>query len=456
MRLTWGGCDCRELALAYGTPLYVMDQARLEAKMHAYLAAAERAYRGLRVAYAGKAFLCGAMVRMVQSLGMWLDVVSGGELCLALGAGMDPERILFHGNNKSPAELQAAVAAGVGRIVIDNFMEIDRLASVAAAAGRRAEVMVRITPGVLPRTHRAIQTGQLDSKFGFPVGDGTALEAIEWVLSHGSLRLRGLHCHIGSQVTMVEPFRLAARTMARVAWEAWERTGYLAEEVNLGGGWAGGLPSGSPAFPIETYVAAVAGSFRHAWRKHGRGRADLSWPALFIEPGRSIVAEAGITLYTVGAIKPVPGHDPYLLVDGGMTDNPRPMLYGSMYQAVVVDRPDAPATVSYTVAGKACESGDVLIRGARLPEVAPGDLLAVLSTGAYNHSMSSNYNRLERPAVVFAGGGRSRLVVRRETPADLLATDLELDTGPVGRSEPGRPDPGTLTRAQVAAGESRP
>jgi len=450
--LTWGGCDCLELAATYGTPLYVMDESMIRAIMRRYRDASRRAYADLRVAYAGKAFLCGAIVRAVADEGLWLDVVSGGELHLALAGGMDPGRIIFHGNNKSPDELALGLRAGVGRFVIDNAEELERLAVMARDAGgsEPPKVLIRVTPGISPRTHRAVQTGQVDSKFGFPIAGGAALAAVRRVLELGSLQLAGLHSHIGSQIKDLHPFQAEARAVARFAWAIWEATGYLVSEVNLGGGWAAGLPSSETVDPIETYIDAVTAAFRSAWRRHGRpgialGKSGISaaagpsssrtyaWPALCIEPGRSIVAEAGITLYTVGSKKPVPGHDPYVLIDGGMADNPRPALYGSRYEAVVVNRPGAAPTGSYTLAGKACESGDVLIRELALPEVEPGDVIAVFSTGAYNHSMSSNYNRLPRPAIVFVGEGASRLVVRRETYADLIATDLEVGEAKVRR-----------------------
>jgi diaminopimelate decarboxylase len=439
--MVWGGCDCVELAATFGTPLYVMDQDIMLARMRRYVEAGRAAYPGFGIAYAGKAFLCGALVQLVSREGLWLDVVSGGELQLALSAGMPPERIIFHGNNKSLEELQLGLDAGVRRFVVDNDVELERLSRLAVAAGRTARILVRVTPGISPHTHRAIQTGQIDSKFGFPIAGGMAMAAIRKACQLAGLELIGLHSHIGSQIHDLAPFRAAARAAAKLAWEAWHETGFLATEINLGGGWASDyLPGPDGVAPPEVFLAGVVSAFKAAWRRHGTAGVALgvggpsgtggpsgkrfTWPALFIEPGRSIVAEAGITLYTVGATKPINGHDPYVMIDGGMADNPRPALYGAKYHAVLANRATEQPTRTYTLAGKACESGDILIRGLALPAVRPGDLVAVFTTGAYNHSMSSNYNRLARPAIVFAGGGHARLVVRRETYADLLRCDL--------------------------------
>ena len=449
--LMWGGCDAVELAGKYGTPAYLMDQGVIEDRIGQYLSVAGEVYADLRVAYAGKAFLCGMLVQMLEAKGLWLDVVSGGELHLALAAGFDPQRVFFHGNNKSDAEIAYGLEAGVGRFVVDNLAELGRLSSQASSRGLTQDILLRVTPGISPRTHRAVQTGQVDSKFGLPVTGGAALAAVKAALAAPGIRLRGVHLHIGSQISEVHPFRTAARAAAQLAWEIWRETGYLPQEVNLGGGWAAGLLPGQPLDTIGSYVAAVARSFKAAWRRCGvpgvplgsadpaaagaggrsspTGSARYVWPTLYIEPGRSIVADAGITLYTVGAVKPVPGFDPYVLVDGGMNDNPRPALYGARYHAVLANRPAEPAERTYTLVGKACESGDVLIRELPLPEPTPGDIMAVFATGAYNHSMASNYNRLERPPVVFVREGESRLAVRRETYVDMLLTDMAVERG---------------------------
>ncbi|HAI21163.1 MAG TPA: diaminopimelate decarboxylase [Clostridiales bacterium UBA8153] len=442
--LVWGGCDCVELAACYGTPLYVMDQDEILARMRRYLHAGRVAYGDLSVAYAGKAFLCGALVQLVAREGLWLDVVSGGELQLALSAGMPAERIIFHGNNKSHEELQLGLVADVGRFVVDNHVEMEGLSRLAATSGRTARVLVRISPGVRPSTHRAIQTGQVDSKFGFPVAGGMALAAVKRACQLPGLQLLGLHSHIGSQIRDLAPFRAASRATAKLAWDIWEATGYLVREINLGGGWAANYaPGPEDVAPLEVYLAAMVSAFKAAWRRHGRSGVPLgygaaaggaggkrfAWPRLFIEPGRSIVAESGITLYTVGAVKPAAGHHAYVVVDGGMTDNPRPALYGARHHAILANRNTEPPTGTYTLAGKACESGDVLIHNLALPAPRPGDLIAVFATGAYNHSMSSNYNLLARPAVAFASRGNSQLVVRRQTYEDMLCCDLFTGAG---------------------------
>jgi diaminopimelate decarboxylase len=443
--LVWGGCDCVKLAATYGTPTYVMDEAMITGRMKRYIAAAS-AYPNIGVAYASKAFACGALIRLVAREGLWLDVVSGGELHLALSAGMPAERIIFHGNNKSRDELAFGLESGVSRFVIDNRTELERLSGLASAARKRAEVLLRVAPGISPKTHRAVQTARVDSKFGFPVADGLAVDAARRALSLPGLVLRGFHCHIGSQIHDVYPFQVEARALARVAWEVESACGYLAEEINLGGGWGvHHLPQDDTSAQLELYVATAVAAFRNAWRRHGRPGAPLglrgrgeppaaasgggsrrySWPALYLEPGRSIVAEAGITLYTVGAVKPVPGYEAYVLVDGGMADNPRPALYGARYHAVIANRAAAAASGSYAIAGKACEAGDVLIRGVGLADPRPDDLVALFATGAYTHSMASNYNRLGRPAIVFCSQGQARLVVRRETYEDMERCDLE-------------------------------
>lgn len=432
--LVWGGADCVTLANEFGTPLYVMDETAMRRTIGNYHAAAAASYPGLRIAYAAKAFLCGAMAQLAESEGLWMDVVSGGELYAALAAGFPAGRVLFHGNNKSAAEIAYGVETGAGRFVVDNFEELDRLDEAARLQGKVQDVLLRFTPGIEPHTHRSIQTGQVDSKFGFPIAGGAAHAAIREALRRTNLRLRGLHCHIGSQISETHPFAAAGRAAAKLAWSAWAETGYLAEEVNLGGGWAAGRLPGDEPPPLEVYITETTAAFRRAWKRHGNQAGDgrsTDYPALYIEPGRSIVADAGITLYTVGSVKPVPGYTPYILVDGGMTDNPRPALYGAKYRATLANRPaEGQAEQAYILAGKACESGDVLIRDVHLPAVVPGDLIAVYATGAYNHSMASNYNRLGRPAVVFVADGQARLVVRRETYADMLETDLV--AGPSG------------------------
>ncbi len=423
--LLWGGRRTSDLAREFGTPLYVMDENMIAERANRYLAAAGAVYKHTRVAYAAKAFLCGAMVRLADQLGLWLDVVSGGELYLALSAGFDPERIIVHGNNKSADELALALEAGAGRIVVDNPDELELLGAMARSRETAARIQLRITPGISADTHKAIRTGSNDSKFGFVWDTGQAIRAVRRAMELEWISLQGFHFHIGSQIRDTIAFETTARVAVRLARESLEQAGYLPGEINLGGGWVAGEMGEEPP-PLEDYVSSTLTAFRDSWEAEISGTGHSRWPTIYFEPGRSIVAEAGITLYTVGTIKTVPGSDPYVLVDGGMTDNPRPALYGAEYEAVLANRADEDPTGTYRLAGKSCESGDIIIERACLPSPEPGDLVAVFNTGAYNQSMCSTYNHLPRPAVVFVNNGQARLVVRRETDQDLNARDVEI------------------------------
>jgi diaminopimelate decarboxylase len=418
-RLVLGGVPAADLAREFGTPLYVMDEDRLRANCRAYVTALRAALPDSRVVFAGKALCCMAMCRLAYDEGLAVDVVSAGEILTALRAGVPADYLLFHGSNKTPDELRLAVEAGVGRIVVDNFYDLDLLESLTAGRTAPVEVLLRLTPGIEPHTHKAIRTGGVDSKFGFGMVDGAAREAVARILDIRGLRLRGLHCHIGSQIMDLEPFALAAEAMMEfAAWMAREHVATV-EELDLGGGL--GIryrPEDRPP-SIEAYTSTLGRIVRARADRHG-----LPLPRVMVEPGRSIVGDAGATLYTVGAVKHIGGVRTYASVDGGMYENPRPALYGAQYQAVLADRLAEAATERVTIAGRCCESGDVLIWDADLPEPRPGDLLAVFSTGAYNYSMAGNYNRYPRPPIVFAGGGRARVVVRRETLDDVLARDV--------------------------------
>ncbi|MDI6871310.1 MAG: diaminopimelate decarboxylase [Bacillota bacterium] len=413
-----GGCDTVELARRFGTPLYVMDEALIRENCRAYREAFASEAGGM-VLYAAKTFLTTGMARLVDEEGLGLDVVSGGELYTALAAGFPSERIYFNGNNKSPAELEEALAARIGGVVVDNPSELALLSDLAARRGQRVAVLLRIAPGVQAHTHEYIQTGQADSKFGFPLVGGVALAGVKEALSASHLDLRGYHCHIGSQILALESYRAAVRAMLEFAAEARAATGYAPEVLDLGGGLGARYTADDDPPPIEELARTMRAAVAEEAAAHG-----LPCPTIFVEPGRSIVGEAGTTLYTVGAIKDIPGVRRYVAVDGGMTDNPRVALYQAVYEAIVANRAaDAPSEV-VSVAGKCCESGDMLLWDAALPPVERGDLLAVFTTGAYNYSMASNYNRLPRPAVVLVGGGRARLLVARETYADLIRLDL--------------------------------
>lgn len=418
-RLLVGDIPAADLAREHGTPVYVMDEERLRTNCRAYVGALRAAYPRARAVFASKALCCMATCRLAYDEGLALDVVSAGEIHTALRAGVPAADLLLHGSNKTPDELRLALERGVGRIVVDNIYELELLDTLTARTGRTADVLLRLTPGIEPHTHQAIQTGGVDSKFGFGMADGTAHEAVARALKVPGIRLRGLHCHIGSQVMDLDPFVRAAEAMMEfVAWMAREHRAAV-DELDLGGGLGIRYLREDEPPTIEAYVNALAGVVRRRAEEH-----RLPLPLLMVEPGRSIVGDAGATLYTVGAVKTIAGVRTYVSVDGGMYENPRPALYQARYQAVLVDRLAEPPAETVTIAGRCCESGDVLIWEARLPQPRPGDVLAVFSTGAYNFSMAGNYNRYPRPPIVFVSGGRSRVVVAGETIDDLLARDL--------------------------------
>jgi diaminopimelate decarboxylase len=412
--LAVGGVDLVGLAVEHGTPLYVYDEGELRARCREY-----REHFDGGVAYASKAFLCTAMARLVAEEGLDLDVATGGELHVALHAGFPPDRIVFHGNNKSPAELRAALGAAVGRIVVDSFDEIDQLELLAADRAAPG-VLVRVTPGVEAHTHEFIETGTEDSKFGFGLQNGDALRAVRRVVDGGWLRFAGLHCHIGSQVFRLDSFAAAADRMVGLVLAVETETGATVDELNLGGGLGVRYVSREEGPSIAQHAAALHEVVGKSLAAHGA----RSHPVLTVEPGRSIAGPSGLTLYTVGTIKTIPDVRTYVAVDGGMSDNLRPVTYGARYEAFLPGRVGAERPLVATVAGKHCEQGDVLVRDAHLPaDTAIGDILATPVTGAYAHSMGSNYNKVLRPAVVFVHEGRARLVVRREVPDDLVRLD---------------------------------
>jgi len=413
-RMTIGACDLVALAHEFGTPLFVYDEEHLRTRCREYRA------RFDHVAYAGKAFLCRAMAALVSDEGLHLDVATGGELHVARAAGVPADRIVFHGNNKSEAELELALAEGVGRIVVDSFNEIERLRRlVAAGAPAPLRLLIRVTPGVEAHTHEYIETGTEDSKFGFSIATGAALSAAHRVVD-AELPLVGLHCHIGSQIMVLQSYARAAAIVAGFAAQVVATTGVTIEELNLGGGLGAPYVSGERAPSVDEYADIVDTAFTGACTGAG-----LAPPALFVEPGRSIAANAAVTLYTVGTVKEIVGGRTYVAVDGGMSDNLRPATYGARYEAFVPARASAPRTRVVTVAGKHCEQGDLLVRDAAVPaDIAVGDILCTPATGAYGYAMANNYNKVTRPAVVFVKGGEPRLVVRRETLDDLLGLDV--------------------------------
>ncbi len=416
-----GGCDTVELARRFGTPLHVLDGSRLRANLRAYREAFQRHAPSGQPVFASKALCVLATCQLAYEAGFWLDVASAGELHTALRAGVPPDRLVLHGNYKTREELQRAVEVRVGRVAVDNAHELEELNRIARAAGRAVDVWLRVTPGIEPHTHRAIQTGGVDTKFGFGIREGAAAAAVRRALELSGLRLRGFHSHIGSQILQLEPFEENAQAVLDFAAQVRAETGFVAEEVNLGGGLGIRYTSADRPPSIEAYVAAVARAVQDAC-----ARLDYPIPRLFLEPGRSVVGPAGVTLYTAGPVKRIPGVRTYVAVDGGMYENPRPALYGARYEAVLATRPDDPPAEAVALAGRCCESGDVLIWEAHLPEVRPGDVVAVFATGAYTYSMASNYNRFPRPAVVLVEDGQAAVVVRRETVEDLLRLDVPL------------------------------
>jgi diaminopimelate decarboxylase len=415
--LSIGGVDVRDLAAEFGTPAYVLDEQDFRGRCRAW----RDAFAGADVYYAGKAFLTTAIARWVAEEGLSLDVCTGGELAVALKAGFPTERLLFHGNNKSVAELERGVGAGVGRFVVDSFDELARLAAVAERNGVRQRVYVRVTPGVEAHTHEFVQTGQEDQKFGFSLASGAAAEAVRRVLGLPSLELVGLHCHIGSHIFDVHGFKLAAHRMVGLLAAVRDEHGIELPELDLGGGQ--GIAYTAADDPMDVFD--YADGLRRIVEKECAA-AGLAVPRLAVEPGRAIAGPTTVTVYEVGTVKELPGLRTYVSVDGGMSDNIRTALYDARYTAVLASRSSGAEPANVTLCGKHCESGDIVVHDVPLPgDLAPGDLVAVPASGAYHRSMASNYNHVPRPPVVAVKDGAARLVVRRETEADLLALDVE-------------------------------
>lgn len=417
--LVIGGCDTTELADKFGTPLFVYDEATLRAQCRAYADAFRASGVDTEVIYAGKAFICKAMCEIAIQEGLSLDVSSGGELFVALSAGVPAEKTYLHGNNKTPSELEFAIREGVGRLVVDSFNELDLITKLAAERKARPKILLRITPGIKPSTHSYIQTGQIDSKFGFGLADGTALEAITRVLATDEVELAGLHAHIGSQIFKLHSYAKAIELIVDFIAEIKAKSGFVCGELNTGGGLGISYEAADEPSTIEEYADVVIGNVQKATAKHG-----LPMPKVMIEPGRSIVGNAGITLYRVGTIKKIPRVRTYISVDGGMSDNIRPMLYDAAYEAFIANKADQKRQVTATIAGKHCESGDVLVKDAKLAPVEVGDVLCTPATGAYGYVMASNYNKQPKPAVVLAADGNARIIIRRETYEDLVRLEV--------------------------------
>ena len=444
--LTIAGCDTVALAREFGTPLYVFDEETLRHQCREFQAQFRSRHPDTAVSYAAKAYLGRALAALLAEEGMNLEVVSGGELAIARSVGFPPERINFHGNNKSEGELREALqpkadpplaeAGGIGRVAVDNFHELALLGRLAHETGKRQAIWLRLSPDIDPRTHHHTTTGVLDSKFGFPISTGQAEEAVAQALALPSLELVGLHAHLGSPIFEVEPFQRAIDVLMAFAARMSERHGFRLRELSPGGGFAVQYLEDVPAPAVAEYAEAIVGALRQAERTY-----DLPSPRLVVEPGRAVVSRACVALYTVGASKEIPGVRRYVAVDGGMSDNIRPALYGARYSALVANKL-GPSTSArggpasgggsgqagegerVTIAGKFCESGDVLLRDALLPRLEAGDLLAVAAAGAYSLPLSSNYNASLRPAIVMVKDGSARLIRRRETYDDLMRCDV--------------------------------
>ena len=413
-----GGVDALKLAENFGTPLVVYDVAQIRKQFNALKQAFVDGQVDYAISYASKAFTSIAIYQVINELGGHIDVVSGGELYTALKAGFPTEKISFHGNNKTKDELLMAVENNVGVIILDNFHEIELLKQVLHETNKKVQVMLRITPGVSAHTHEYDQTGQEDSKFGFDVRSGQAEKAFLQVKAEEQIELIGLHAHIGSQILETEGFNLEVEKLMQLVQEWKQKYDYQPQVLNLGGGFGIRYTAKDRVIGLGTFVEQIIASVRTLAEQY-----QLNVPAIWVEPGRSIVGEAGYSLYTVGSRKDVPGLTPYVTVDGGMGDNIRPALYQAEYEALVAKRPAAEPVEKVHLAGRYCESGDILIDQACLPKTKPGDVIAVLATGAYGYSMASNYNRVPRPAVVFAENGQAQEVVTRETYDDLIKND---------------------------------
>ena len=416
--LTIGGVDTVDLAKEYGTPLVVYDVEQIRNQIRAFKKVFEEEKVAYAVSYASKAFACIAMYQVANEEGAYTDVVSAGELYTALKAHFPTERISFHGNNKSLFEIEMAVKNHVGKIIINNFHEIKLLDKVLREQDAKINVMLRITPGISAHTHEYDQTGQVDSKFGFDLESGQADLALEQVLANSRMNMVGIHAHIGSQIFELNGFEMAAKKLMEVAENWRSQYGYTAKVINVGGGFGIKYTAEDNPLKPEEFVQAIVETIKKEAKE-----AAFPIPEIDIEPGRSIVGPAGYNLYTTGSRKVIPGHRPYVTVDGGMGDNIRPALYDAKYETVLATDPKAPLTEHVRIAGKYCESGDILAEDQALPATKSGSLLAMLDTGAYGYSMASNYNRNPRPAVVFAENGKAKLVIKRESLEDLVHLD---------------------------------
>ena len=418
--LTIGGVDTTEIAKEYGTPVIVYDENSIRNNCRAFVGSIDKYYGGNgRVLYANKAFSCLEMCRICNDEKMGLDVVSGGEIYTALKAGFPAEKLYFHGNNKSYQELEYALANGVGRIVVDNPEELGNISEIAKKLGVTANIYMRIKPGIDAHTHDFIKTGQIDCKFGFALETGEAMENVKKAIAAENVALVGLHCHIGSQIFDVDPFVLAAEVMMNFIIDIKNETGIVISELDLGGGFGIMYTENDKPVAFDKYMKPVSEKVKEIASTN-----DIPVPFILIEPGRSIAGAEAVTLYTVGNVKQIPDIRTYVAIDGGMTDNPRYILYQAEYTALCANKADKPRDMKVTIAGKCCESGDLIQENTMIQAVEKGDILAVLTTGAYNYSMASNYNRVPRPEVLMVKDGKVRTVIKRETYEDIIKNDI--------------------------------
>ena len=420
--LTIGGCDTLELAKEYGTPLYVLDENVIRETCRSYVNSFKKFYDGNGMPlYASKALSCKELCRIAKEENIGLDVVSGGEIYTALQAGFPMEKVHFHGNNKTADEIKFAIESKIGKFVVDNLYELELLDKIAGEMGEKVNISFRIKPGVDAHTHNFIRTGQIDSKFGFALETGEAFEAVKEAVKLENVSLKELHCHIGSQIFDIDPFVTAAEIMMDFIGAIQKETGHVITELNLGGGFGIKYTDNDNPTAYDNYMNSVSKAVHAKAEQY-----DLPVPFVYIEPGRSIVGEAGITLYTVGAVKTIPDVRTYVSIDGGMCDNIRYALYQSEYTVVTANKADKEADTVVTIAGKCCESGDLIQENTKIAKAEPGDTIAVLSTGAYNYSMASNYNRIPKPPIVLVNNGTDKLIVKRESYEDLIKNDLDL------------------------------
>ncbi len=414
-----GGCDVVELAALYGTPVYIFDEVTLRAKCAEFHYEFTSRYPNALIIYACKAFVNPALALLFKEAGLGMDVTSGGELSIARCVAFPPDLIYFHGNNKTAAEIELALEFGVGRIVADNFSELRLLSKLTQAKGTSQDILLRLSPGIDPHTHQYMTTGIIDSKFGFPIYSGQAEEALVYALSTPSLNLVGLHFHLGSSILATEPYQQAIEIVLHFSAEMKAKYGFELKEFSPGGGFAIQCALDSPARPLAEYAEVITKALQH----HCENR-HLSPPRLIIEPGRAIIGQAGVALYRVGAMKEVPQVRKYIFIDGGMADNIRPALYGSRYEVLVANKAQDHDEEVVTIAGKFCESADILIKDINLPKIASGDLIAIPCCGAYSLAMASNYNASLKPAIILAKGGEARLIRKREDYSDLVSHDI--------------------------------